>query len=641
MPAPAVKAYRTQLTTGSSASVEPPSGLALGDTLVAIVQTANQTVTWPAGWTEVEAIGVGSAGSSSSPRLSVAIRQVTTSDSGDWWLDLDTTGFDHAFIVYVLLDGCVVDVSDAASYAASYIGHAPGVTTTQADALVLAITGHAVDVNWTVYEGWTNGDLSSFGKVVEYTRPEGVGGGIGLFSGGKASAGSVGASTLTMYDASETNIPSVGVTVALVEPPASVFPAVESSTLSITSTNRTSHSVALPATVNAGDVLVVATAWDGPPTITWDNSTAGTWTAQANQARSTYCRLVVYSKIADGTEGGKTLTLTSSASEQMAARVFRISGAHGDVEAASYAPGSNSASADPPSLTPAWGEADTLWLAVSAIDGAITATAAPTDYTDLTSDASSAFGLATLATARRDQRAASENPAGFTLSGSTPWAAATIAVRPAAGGGGSSKPLTTGQSGVALGAAGAAARSRRLAAGSAGLALAAAGTLRRRRRLDGGVTGVTLTPSGQVRRVRPLADGASGVAFGVAGEIGHGPQTKPLSGGVAAVAFGASGRIENDWEPVSHGGGGYAPRRREREPERVQEIVAEARAILPAAQEIAPPRVAQRMDDLLARIEDERRASEREIKALAALIREVKRRRDEEDDDEALIALAA
>ena len=219
MPAPTIKGTRTNYGTGSSISIEPPAGLAAGDTLLAIVQTPNHPITWPAGWTEIQATGTGTAGAAGSSRLSVAIRQVTTSSSGDWWLDLNTTGFDHTHIVYVLLSGCVVDTSAAQVNGASYINLAPAVTTTVNDALVLAIGGHAVDVSWTVYEGWVNSDLSSFGRVIEFTRPDGVGGGIGLFSGTRATAGAIGQSTLTMYDEPSTNIASIGVTVALIEPP--------------------------------------------------------------------------------------------------------------------------------------------------------------------------------------------------------------------------------------------------------------------------------------------------------------------------------------------------------------------------------------------------------------------------------------
>ncbi len=275
MPAPTIKGYRTQVGTGNSISVEPPAGLANGDTLVAIVQTPNQTITWPAGWTEIQAAGTGTPGAAASPRLSVAIRQVTTSSSGDWWLNLDTTGYDHCFIVYVLLSGCVVNASDVQVNSAGHVHLTPGISTTQADALVLSVGGHAVDVNWTCYENWTNGDLSGFGKVVEYTRPEGVGGGIGLFSGGKATAGSVGASTLTMYDASETNIPSVGVTIALVEPPPRQYATPAIGAVQTAAAGASSSIVAFPSfsgTAGKYRLEVLALGWRGNVAPTVDTS---------------------------------------------------------------------------------------------------------------------------------------------------------------------------------------------------------------------------------------------------------------------------------------------------------------------------------------------------------------------------------
>lgn len=88
---------------------------------------------------------------------------------------------------------------------------------------------------------------------------------------------------------------------------------------------------------------------------------------------------------------------------------------------------------NPPTLTPSWGAADTLWLVVAGASGAVTASAYPTNYTDGNDDATSSGTAASIASARRALNAATEDPGTFTISASTNWVAQTLAVRPAAG----------------------------------------------------------------------------------------------------------------------------------------------------------------------------------------------------------------
>ena len=214
--------------------------------------------------------------------------------------------------------------------------------------------------------------------------------------------------------------------------PVLAAPVVTSVTETAFGTDTTDHYVSMPATVNAGDLLIVLFTNDGGATVT----TPGGWNLLASDANGTQVRLSVYYKIAAGTEGGTTVNFITSASEQAAAQVYRITNWHGTTppEISTAATGADAAP-DPASLNPAgWDVADTLWLAVAGQDRGDQSgtTAYPVSYTDGTSTLSSA-GTRSCRThsARRVLAAASEDPGAFTIPVSEQWVAFTIAVRPA------------------------------------------------------------------------------------------------------------------------------------------------------------------------------------------------------------------
>jgi len=218
--------------------------------------------------------------------------------------------------------------------------------------------------------------------------------------------------------------------------PALAAPAVASVTETAFGTDTTVHYVDMPATVNAGDLLIVLFTNDGSTTVT----TPGGWTQLASND-NTAVRCSAYYKIALGDEDGTTVNFITSASEQAAAQVYRITNWHGTTppEISTAATGT-STMLDPASLDPAgWDVADTLWMAVAGQDlGYQTgSTAYPAYYTDGTSTLSSSGGTGScrIHSARRVLAAASENPGAFTITAWPPvyeeWVAFTIAVRPA------------------------------------------------------------------------------------------------------------------------------------------------------------------------------------------------------------------
>ena len=221
-------------------------------------------------------------------------------------------------------------------------------------------------------------------------------------------------------------------------PPPPGFPVVQSLTETTTGA-LTAHNIAMPATVDANDLLLVLISnfgTDGNPTIiTPSGWTRIGWTGSSGSAEG-----YVFAKDAVGNEDGTTVNFsTSPFSQTVAAHVYRITDWRdsgtltSDVEV-SFATGS-SLTPNPPSLNPInWDVENTLWLALAVAgqannDGFINGY--PSSYTS-TDEAHSGVGFAHVGvgSGRRELAAASENPGTFSLTGSEGWVAATVAVRP-------------------------------------------------------------------------------------------------------------------------------------------------------------------------------------------------------------------
>lgn len=210
------------------------------------------------------------------------------------------------------------------------------------------------------------------------------------------------------------------------------FPAVQSRTTGASSAVATTHTVTLPATINAGDFLLVAFTCGNAsaPTVTWDNTTAGTWTSigtavqGAGNVRGSY-----YSKVADGTEGSAALSIGLSASAQASWIIWRITGCEGTVEIASA--GGTTATVTFPALAPTWGAEDTLWLAVAHMANSPTVSTYSTSYTDPTRSAGSGASRNTTESCERLLNTSSETPSAWTLSGGTQHVQFTVAIRAA------------------------------------------------------------------------------------------------------------------------------------------------------------------------------------------------------------------
>jgi hypothetical protein len=215
------------------------------------------------------------------------------------------------------------------------------------------------------------------------------------------------------------------------------FPTVESITESSFASQGTSHNVSMPATVDAGDLLLMYfTAGSGSGSATFGGASGWTQLYLVNGGSNKAGTL--YAKDADGTEGGTTVAVTISDAREACAQVYRISGWGGtlgtDVDVGT-AVNQGTTTPDPPSVTAGWGSDDNLFIAVCHVgdDGEV-GTAAPTNYSSLTSTTAggSTNNDASTISARRELAASSDDPGTFTIDQTGACGINTTVVKPGA-----------------------------------------------------------------------------------------------------------------------------------------------------------------------------------------------------------------
>lgn len=202
------------------------------------------------------------------------------------------------------------------------------------------------------------------------------------------------------------------------------MPQVVDVTRSVFSTAATAHLVAMPATVNVGDELVVGISCRIVP------STPAGWRLVSDHPDANNYRLLTYWKLAIGNEDGTTVDWVTGASHVMVAHVYRVTGGVGIPPFVVGSTSGNTTTPDPPSLTAPWGSAANLWLTFASVgEFGATASAFPTNYTGVT-DKSGTSGHVSLASAYRELTAATENPGTFTIDATLKWASTTIVIPP-------------------------------------------------------------------------------------------------------------------------------------------------------------------------------------------------------------------
>lgn len=193
------------------------------------------------------------------------------------------------------------------------------------------------------------------------------------------------------------------------------FPVIQGTTNSAVTVGGTSHAVSLPASIVAGEKLIAIFACDAGETV----DTPSGWTKAVDTA-SAQTRLAIYTRTASGSD---SLTVTTSDVTESAHVSLRVV-TNNDIEMSAVTGGSD-VNPNPPTLVPTGGSQKYTWLSVAA-SGNFTVSNYPTNYSSNQVSSTASSFLAAIAS--YDNEATSENPGTFTLSSSSFWVAATIAI---------------------------------------------------------------------------------------------------------------------------------------------------------------------------------------------------------------------
>ena len=195
--------------------------------------------------------------------------------------------------------------------------------------------------------------------------------------------------------------------------------------------NTTAHSISLPINeIQADDLILVFFAIDSSEGLTIDTIISGiNWVTETTYS-TTNVTAGIFWKIAEG-EGYDYLTI-NTASEMASFVSYTITGYRESepITVSTSATGS-STNMDPPSLTPLYGGQDYLWFVFGAMDGFVSASAAPSNFSDLLTANNLEEDGCTCSVANRQYNTTSAyNPGTFTNS-TGDWIAFTVIVNPA------------------------------------------------------------------------------------------------------------------------------------------------------------------------------------------------------------------
>jgi hypothetical protein len=159
------------------------------------------TPTAPSGW---GIIATSTVATGTTTKLTAMWRRIQGGDTAPTVPDAG----DHTYVRMIVIGGCVTSGNPWNIFAATQENVAdltvsiPGVTTTVANCLILAAVGTGQDVTTTAgVTSWANASLAapSIAEQMDcWQSAQGLGGGMALATGGKATAGVVSATTATM-----------------------------------------------------------------------------------------------------------------------------------------------------------------------------------------------------------------------------------------------------------------------------------------------------------------------------------------------------------------------------------------------------------------------------------------------------------
>jgi len=240
----------------STGAITPalPAGLATNDILLLFLETANQAIsisnqnggTWAAVTGSPQSTGT--AGGSSATRLTVFWSRYngtqgapTTSDSGNHQLGrmIAIRGATTSGDPWDVTAGGIESTADTS-------GSIPGATTTVANALVVAAIATSLpDASGTAnFSAWTNANLTSVAERTDNTVTAGNGGGLGLATGGKDTAGAYTTTSVTCATSATKAMMSIALKPPVAAPPVANFsgtPTIGAAPLSVTFTDSSTN----------------------------------------------------------------------------------------------------------------------------------------------------------------------------------------------------------------------------------------------------------------------------------------------------------------------------------------------------------------------------------------------------------------
>ena len=209
------------------------------------------------------------------------------------------------------------------------------------------------------------------------------------------------------------------------------FPQVATSATSSRDNSLTDDSVTLPASIAAGDLVMVFHYSDFGVTRTWPGSWVEIKDTNTADTGGVGASIGIAYLIASG--GETEVIVTKSIAERFAAISIRINAWHGTTppEVSTGATGVT-ANPDPDTVTASWGSADNLFIATTCYDTSTnTISVWPYASNQIAAPLVASAGCGGICTS--EIAAGSSDPGTFTITASDEWWAGTLVVRPSAG----------------------------------------------------------------------------------------------------------------------------------------------------------------------------------------------------------------
>jgi hypothetical protein len=200
------------------------------------------------------------------------------------------------------------------------------------------------------------------------------------------------------------------------------FPAVGTVSGANQSTATTQHSITLPGSISAGDLLLVVFAgrWRSTDSAYVASGTAWRTLGVSPYGGAIQLGIAAFAKIADGSDA---LTIGTTSAVLSCHRCYRITGHGSTVTISSVATGA-SGNINPPTVTQTGSAQDTLFIAAGAIRSGTVPSAAPAGYANLYTQTVTNLSIGV---AEITANATSEDPGTFTNT-SVEWCSYTFAV---------------------------------------------------------------------------------------------------------------------------------------------------------------------------------------------------------------------